>query len=407
MKRRIAYITPTLGCGGAEQHVSLLCSHIDRNHYEPVVFCLKRSGAFAKAICQRDVPVVLLAGHKVISAKQRVQEWINSSKMLGEEDSKSRHVLYRLVAIVGTGLAETVSFLHLLLQLRLWRIDLVSAHWSQGVIGLLAAYLVGIPAVYTEHSVVHTYYTPSQVRFLRKLVPLARRVITVSQSARRSIIKHLGVPAKKIDVIGHAVQFDVPADENTPVRTDAPPTVAVLGSLGVRKGHAFFLQAAHELAREYPNVKFLIAGDGPLRSVLEEQVRNLGLASQVCFVGAYDNDAVPDILRDVSAVAVPSVTEAFGIVALEAMACGKPVVASAVGGLTEIVRNGETGLLVPPKDPEALANAIAHLFDNPDLRRRLGRAGRELACQQTPEQITAQTMSVYEKVLRSEVEGAP
>jgi glycosyltransferase involved in cell wall biosynthesis len=212
-------------------------------------------------------------------------------------------------------------------------------------------------------------------------------------------MEHLDVPSNRINVIGHAVHFDIPAQVDTSTKTDTPPTVAVLGSLAERKGHIYFLKAAHLLLQEYPNAEFLIAGDGPLRAALEDKAMKLGLDGHIGFIGAYDNDDVPEILKKVSVVAIPSIKEALGIVALEAMACGKPVVASAVGGLPEIVRDKETGLLVSPRDARALADAISSLFSSPSLCRRLGSAGREFACRQTPEKIAAQTMAVYSDVL--------
>lgn len=401
-KIRIAYVTPTLRSGGAEQHIALLCSHLDRDRYEPVVFCLYEKGPFAAVIRQANVPGVALAGSKIISFGQRLLGRGNSAgRSLRGEAKPQRRSLWKLIGDSGMVVAEIISCLHLVFELRAWRIDLVSAHWNDSRSGLLAAWLAGIPAIYTEHSIVDELYAPGEVRLLRRLVPLARRVIAVSQSTRRSVIEYLNIPPERVDLIGHAVQFDILPEVNAPAGGNVSPIVAVMGSLKASKGHIYFLQAARLLLQMHPDTQFMIAGDGSLRAALEKEAGQLGLHGRVRFLGAYENSAVPCILQGVSVVAVPSLSETFGIVALEAMACGVPVVASAVGGLAEVVSDGETGLLVPPRDPAALAAAIARLLDEPALRKRLGRAGREFARRHPPGQIAAQTMSVYKRVIRS------
>jgi glycosyltransferase involved in cell wall biosynthesis len=400
---RIAYIVPSLLEGGAQQHVALLCSHIDRDRYDPVVFCLYQQGPFADTIRQAEVPVTTLLGAKLLSLWWRLmgRNTSSSARQPWHSNCGQSPSFRKILGSVGKTMAEIISCFNLAFQLRARDIDLVSVHWSKSKIALAAAWLAGVPSIYTEHSTVHIYYDPTEIRILRRLVPLAERVIAVSESARRSAIDYLDIPDSRIDVIGHAVQFGIPAEVHIIPEEDVPPTIAVLGSLAEHKGHVYFLQAARMLLQTHSDVRFLIAGDGPLRSSLERTASELGLDGRIRFIGAYDNDDVPDILQDVSVVTVPSITEALGIVALEAMACGKPVVASAVGGLPEIVRDGETGLLVSPKDPAALAEAIARLLDDSDLRRELGWTGREFACQQTPEQITGQTMAVYKRVLCS------
>jgi glycosyltransferase involved in cell wall biosynthesis len=401
-KVKVAYIVPTLLEGGAQQHVALLCSHIDRSRYAPIVFCIYGQGSFAESIREKGIPVVRLVGADLLSLWRRLIGRDNSSLEAYKQGNVSDTPPFpfrRIVGSVGKTITEILCCVDLALQLRARGVALVSVHWSKSKIGLIAAWLSGIPAIYTEHSTVHTYYSPLEISILKGIVPLAKRVIAVSEDTRHSVMEHLDVPSNRINVIGHAVHFDIPAQVDTSTKTDTPPTVAVLGSLAERKGHIYFLKAAHLLLQEYPNAEFLIAGDGPLRAALEDKAMKLGLDGHIGFIGAYDNDDVPEILKKVSVVAIPSIKEALGIVALEAMACGKPVVASAVGGLPEIVRDKETGLLVSPRDARALADAISSLFSSPSLCRRLGSAGREFACRQTPEKIAAQTMAVYSDVL--------
>ena len=123
--------------------------------------------------------------------------------------------------------------------------------------------------------------------------------------------------------------------------------------------------------------KATLVGDGPLRESLETRVRELGLAERVQFLGRRPHSEIPELLRGFDLLAMPSRQEAWGVAAAEASATAIPVVATRIGGIPEVVIDGETGLLVPAQDPPALAAAIRLLAGDPDLRHRLGEAGRE------------------------------
>lgn len=146
----------------------------------------------------------------------------------------------------------------------------------------------------------------------------------------------------------------------------------VVGALEERKGHAVLLDALAALRD--PRLRVLCAGDGSLRDALPARAAALGLGDAVRFLGAVDD--VADLLAAADAFLMPSHHEGLGVAALEAMAAGLPVVASRVGGLPEAVVDGETGLLVPPADPAALAAAITRLAADPARARELGAAGR-------------------------------
>ncbi|MDR7545245.1 MAG: glycosyltransferase family 4 protein [Armatimonadota bacterium] len=152
------------------------------------------------------------------------------------------------------------------------------------------------------------------------------------------------------------------------------PVIASAGRFVAYKGYAHLIEAARLLKADRPDVEWIIAGDGELRGVLEEQCRRHGLAGQVHFLGWRDD--LPDVLALADIFVSPAIGEHFGRVLIEAMAMGKPVVATASGAVPEIVADGKTGLLVPPADPTALAGALRILLADPDARRRLGEAGR-------------------------------
>ena len=149
--------------------------------------------------------------------------------------------------------------------------------------------------------------------------------------------------------------------------------IAAVGSLIHRKGQDVLLRAMSVLDR--PHVHLLIASDGPDRPKLEALARELGVAPRVRFLGFFDD--LPGVLRSADIVALASRADAFGLVLAEAGAFGLPVVSTLVGGIPEVIAQEETGILVPPDDPAALAGALGRLADDPGLRHRLGTAARE------------------------------
>jgi glycosyltransferase involved in cell wall biosynthesis len=132
-----------------------------------------------------------------------------------------------------------------------------------------------------------------------------------------------------------------------------------------------------EITRQEPNARLLLAGDGPERRSLERLAARLGLVDRVEFTGEVPHDHVPQTLARMDVFAMPSTWEGFGVAALEAAAMELPVVASNVHGIPDVVEDGVTGILVPPKDVAALSQAILRLLRDPDEQCRMGRAGRE------------------------------
>lgn len=151
--------------------------------------------------------------------------------------------------------------------------------------------------------------------------------------------------------------------------------IGVVGRLEKQKGFHFFLQAAHHILQSFPNTLFLIAGDGPERAALENQTRGLGIAENVVFLGQVTQMA--EVYASMDIFALPSLNEGMPMVVIEAMAAGKPVVASRVGAIPEVVTEEETGLLVEPGNVPALQAAFQYLLENPTLCSKWGLQGRE------------------------------
>jgi glycosyltransferase involved in cell wall biosynthesis len=164
------------------------------------------------------------------------------------------------------------------------------------------------------------------------------------------------------------------------------------------KGHRYLIRAATQIVREMPDVRIVILGEGERRSELTELIKQSNLERHVLLPGFRPD--VLSLLKTFELFVMPSVTEGLGTSLLDAMACRRAIVASRVGGIPEVVAHGETGLLVPPKDPDALAGAIQRVLGDSDLAARLARAGRTRVEQRfTTERMVAETVGVYERLL--------
>src|SRR5690606_37841600 len=178
------------------------------------------------------------------------------------------------------------------------------------------------------------------------------------------------------------------------------PMILAMGRLVPEKGFHVLLDAFRLVLERTPKAKLVLAGEGPQRKALEEQAERLGIAQHVYFKG-FATDPVRNRLLHVADVAVfPSLYEPFGIVALEAMSVGPPVVAARSGGLAEVVEHGETGFLVPPGDAGALADALVPLLISPGLREHLGRKGQERARTRFGwVRVAERTLEAYHRIL--------
>ena len=242
-----------------------------------------------------------------------------------------------------------------------------------------------------------------QTRALGRLVD---HYIAISEWVRRYTIEVEQVAPDRVTIIRYGLPPAEPSVPNGAVRElrsalgvppDAP-LVAVVARLVEQKGVAYLLDAFRRVASELPAARLLVVGDGPLRAALEAQAAALGVASRVRFTGWRDD--AEHIIAAVDVLAMPSLWEGFGLVALEAMAHAKPVVATRVSALPEVVVDGETGWLVPPRDAQALADALLRALRQPEIARAQGWRGRQrLAECFSLEGMVGQTLGLYERLL--------
>ena len=271
------------------------------------------------------------------------------------------------------------------------RPHIIHSHdWLTAPASIVLKHLLKTPLIITMHA---TEYGRSRGSIL---TPMQRqihywewracyeswRVIVCSESMKHEVIKAFSLPADKLLILPNGVKLSE-LDSHTPLRGErdryALPwekIVLFAGRHVYDKGVDVLIEAARIILSRRRDVKFVIAGDGPMRFHLMWLASVYGLGEKILFTGRLSDEELYRAYKLADVVVIPSRYEPFGIVALEAMASGKPVVASRVGGLSEVVVDGETGILVPPGDPEALAQAIETLLYDPVLAKKMGATGR-------------------------------
>lgn len=351
-----------LDTGGAQKALARLLARLDRRRFDPAVVCLYNGDkAMAQEIRALGIPVTDLG----MTAKWR---W----------DAMWR--LYRVLR------RERPTILHT------W---LFHANLPGRVLGRLAR----VPIIICSE---RTMAMESEWRYRlnRWTIGLVDRVTAVSANVRHFCISHIGLPAEKLIVIYNGIELlEKPLASRQEVRAELalPPDTLAIGAVGrldLVKGVNFLVQALSQVDGGH----LAVIGDGTERAALEALADSLGMADRVHWAG-HRRD-VPRLLPAFDLFVQPSLHEGLPNTVLEAMAAGLPVIATAVGGTPEVVLDGVTGLLVPPRDPHALAEAITRLLDLPDLRRRMGQAGRKRVERHfSIEETVRQTEALYETLL--------
>lgn len=288
------------------------------------------------------------------------------------------------------------------------RFDLVHAHSSKaGVIARKAAWLTGTPSVYTPHC----FGFVGPVSRLRRVAAtvieaalgrVTDAIVCVADDERRVALAHRVAPAARLHVVhngcppcdGGAAPLPALAD----LAAAGGPVAACVSVLRPQKGIDVFVRAAADVLARVPDASLAVVGDGELRAELEALASELAIGPRLRFVDFEPPSA--RALRDLDVFVLPSRWEAFPISVLEALACGVPQVATDVGGTAEAVVEGETGLLCPPEDAPALADAIVSLLADPARREAMAAASRERHARHfTVEAMAAGTVAVYRAAL--------
>ncbi len=357
-KLRVLRAITRLNIGGPAIHVILLTRGLQNERFTSVLVTGRESpseGTFRTLAQARGVEPYVLA-------------------QLGREVSPTND------------LRATMSMFRLIRSLRP---HIVHTHMAKaGTAGRLAARMAGVPIiVHTFHGhTFHSYFgrakTALFLQIERALARFTDRIVAVGEAQRQDIAAYRVAPLEKITPIPLGLEIedllDAECERGTFRRElefdDAARLIGIVARLVPIKAHEVLLEAAARVRANDPQSHFLIVGDGERRVELEALASGLGLTDAVRFLG-WRSD-MKRVYADLDVVALSSNNEGSPVALIEALAAARPVVATDVGGVSGVVRHGDTGVLVPPRNPAALADGILELLRNPDRAASLGRAGR-------------------------------
>jgi len=374
---KVLQLINTLSTGGAEMHLLTLCRYLKRQNVEIVVACLrelvKDSRSLRLDFEEEDIRVINL-------------------------QADSRYDSLFLGRIARVLREERPDILHTHLP----RADFAGAFARVFHSGLV--WVCSVHAIYSED-----WSGRWSLPLFNLLWRRADIMLCISHAVREWLVGR-GVPQDKARVIHYGIEPEKFSEPRVNLREQwGLNDNAVVGSIGrlePRKGHDLLIQAMPELCMRVPSARLLIAGHDPCGYgvTLRRLIDRLGLGEKVRLVG-FQTDVV-SFLNALDVFAFASSSEGFGQVVIEAMAAGKPVITSKIAPLTEIVADGETGLLVESGSPQSFASAIAQLLIHPMERHRMGARGRERVTKCfTAERMTQETLLLYENLLgqKSEV----
>lgn len=387
---RVLHLIEDLGTGGAERLLYINLSWIDRSCFE-------------NAVCH---------------LYDRALHWRQPLQDLG----------YPVWSLGMSSLFDAGrGTLNLYKLLRRERIDLIHTHlYGANLVGRLAGRLRRIPVISSLHN---PDYEPSVLQDNPRLSPVKLnmlrmldrvscaighpRFIAVSDYVRRSAITFLGIPPARAQVIYNAVDpkdFE-PTERSGRLRAELgigmnDPVVLCVARLDPQKGLRYLIDATPALVSRFPSLRVLLVGGGPpaIRDSLVKLAERSGVAAHVMFLGIQPN--VQDYLQLCDVFVLPSLYEGLGIALVEAMAAGRPCVATRVGAIPEVVDEGRSGMLVSPGDPAGLATAITRLLEAPALRREMGEGGRRIVLERFNVHRNIQELEeLYRRVLKTRSHG--
>jgi glycosyltransferase involved in cell wall biosynthesis len=349
---RVLQIVTWLGVGGAERLVLTAATRLPTDQFETAVCCFAARGRFADDAERHGVTV-----------------WC-----LGTFPSLRHPVaLYRLYRLI-----------------RDYAPDVVHTHLqAPNLYGRLVALAAGVPVVIASE---HNVYTAKARRYVAVERWLARRtaLVAVSEHVRTFLAAQLRIRPSTI----HVVENGIAPGEASPERVTALRrrltlasgrcVFATVASLTPKKGHTYLLDALALLRQRRLECDLVLAGEGPERFALEQRAAAHGLADRVHFLGVYDD--IADVLALADVFVLPSLVEGLPLALLEAMAAGKAIVATSVGGVPDAIVSGADGVLVEARSPSALADALQALAADDALRERLGRRARQTVAERFTEQ---------------------
>ncbi|HKN19727.1 MAG TPA: GT4 family glycosyltransferase PelF [Dissulfurispiraceae bacterium] len=359
----ILQLIESWGPGGAEKVLLELCRGVDKKHFYPVVILLHDGWLYDKL------------------KESGIEAIVVSNKY-----SYDPLFLWELFGII-----------------RKFKVDIIHSHeFMMNVYGSLAGLLTGIPVIATVHGKKY-FHEHWRRRFAYRVTARFSSMIAVSRDLKQFISEKTGASGNKIGVIYNGINCaaygngDAASLRKELGLASGAPVIGMIGNLYKVKGYPFFLQAAREILKTFPGAVFLIVGRGELQEALEQQAAELGLGDSIRFLGFRED--IPDLLNLIDIFVLSSLSEGLSLSILEAMAAGKPVVATNVGGNPEVIVEGSTGFLVPVGDPEALARRIMTFLSDPGSARGMGQEARKRVLENfSVEAMTMRYQSLYREL---------
>ncbi|MBU1151475.1 glycosyltransferase family 4 protein [Patescibacteria group bacterium] len=369
--KKIIFYTDTPQSGGAELQMFLLAKFLNKDKYKPILVCgnSPELNTWCEKFQKEDIPVIRIE----TASKHSTKHYTTLKQIIKEEKP-----------------------------------DLLHAHiWNPASCryAYLAAKHTHTPMIITEHD---PFALPLLKNLIKKyLIKPLQKIITVSKNNANLLRKLYPAHSQKIEVIHNGIDTNwwqsqllrFTEEDRKEIKTqlfhakENTLIVTTIAELHERKGLKYLIQAIPSVVEKYPNTKFVIIGEGKERANLEKLVSKLKMEAHVSLIGRQSE--IPKLLKASNIFVLPSLREAFGLVNAEAMISPLPVVASDVGGISEIVKNGETGILVEPKDSKGLTRGINQLIASPKLREKMAIAGFE----RVQKHFSADAMAKeYEKV---------
>jgi glycosyltransferase involved in cell wall biosynthesis len=333
-------MTNSLETGGTERQFAALAQALDDSLFSPSLGCLKREGAF-------------------LSGLNGIREFSPGGSLLKWRSQRARFALARHLRLSQVALAHSFDFYSNLM--------LISA-----------ARAARVPLVIGSQRQLGDLLSPAKRHAQNLMFRLCHRIVCNSEAAAERL-RSSGIPKSKVVVIPNGVADDFFASPPPALPRD-PGTfnVGMISRMNDRyKRHDVFLRAAARLSPRFPQVRFVLVGDGSLRGELEALAQSLGLKDKVLFLG--NRSDMPAVLAALDVNVLPSDSESLSNVILESMAAGIPSVATQVGGNAELVEHGVTGLLTRTNDPEQLSAALELFLMQPDVRAACGVRARQKA----------------------------
>ena len=353
---KILFVIGTLDVGGTETQLVELVTRLDRRMFEPIVCCLSATGPLAARLHASGIDIHALGFRGFQSA--RFKYLISTTGA------------WRLLCGIWTLIrCERPAILHGML------------FWAY-ILGTFVGRAAGVPIVIASRRSLGLFKIGKPQYALLEWIAnrMTDLFIANSEAVKADTIAREHLEPSDVIVIPNGLdlsRFGQPADAALAASLDVAgrPCVIVVSNFIRYKGHEYFLRAWREVLVQFPSAVAMLAGDGPIRAELERMCDELNIRSAVRFLGVRHD--VPALLALADVYVHPSLQEGYSNALLEAMAAGKAVVATAVGGNVEAVSDGSTGLLVPAQDAAAIARAIARLLADPDAARQMGSRARQ------------------------------